>query len=51
MCLVAVHQTCYGGNIMDKVPDGEWYCERCVELRANSALKCRDVNCFLCDEV
>ena len=36
---------------MDKVPSGQWYCERCSHLKKNASLKCRDINCFLCDEV
>ena len=30
-CNVAVHQTCYGRDIFNKLPDSddEWFCQRC----------------------
>jgi hypothetical protein len=33
MCLVGVHQTCYGGSLRHGVPHGDFYCERCTEIR------------------
>jgi NuA3 HAT complex component NTO1 len=33
MCNVAVHQSCYGHDILRKFPETEqWFCERCIEL-------------------
>ena len=29
LCNVAVHQTCYGGDLLHGVPMGAWFCERC----------------------
>lgn len=31
LCLGATHQTCYGGEIKDRLPqpDQPWYCARC----------------------
>lgn len=51
MCNAAVHQGCYGSELMDGVPKGEWFCERCTHLSVNKLTNCRDVQCFLCDEV
>lgn len=51
MCNVAVHQSCNGGDIMDRVPAGEWYCDRCKVLKAQPTLKCDAIKCFLCDEL
>lgn len=51
MCNVGVHQTCYGGELVDGIPNGEWFCQRCVQLRKDQTLTCRDITCFLCDEV
>lgn len=32
-CNVAVHQSCYGHDILKKFPDTQyWYCQRCREL-------------------
>ena len=32
-CNVAVHQSCYGHGMLQQFPQGDWYCERCQELR------------------
>lgn len=32
LCNAATHQTCYGGNIHNKLPKGDWYCDRCTVL-------------------
>lgn len=32
LCQVAVHQTCYGGELLEGVPEGNWYCARCKDL-------------------
>lgn len=29
MCNAAVHQTCNGGDILERLPLGAWFCERC----------------------
>ena len=31
-CNVAVHQSCYGHNLLAECPEGDWYCERCTAL-------------------
>jgi NuA3 HAT complex component NTO1 len=35
LCNVAVHQTCYAHDIYDKLPEGNWYCNRCKFLLSN----------------
>lgn len=32
LCKVATHQSCHGGDIVNEVPAGPWYCERCKVL-------------------
>jgi hypothetical protein len=32
LCNAAVHQTCHGGDLANKIPNGAWYCERCEKL-------------------
>ena len=43
LCNVAVHQTCNGGDLANKVPNGAWYCERCTKLNSDKQLKCKDI--------
>lgn len=31
-CNAAVHQSCYGHNLLSHFPQGDWYCERCIAL-------------------
>ena len=31
-CNVAVHQSCYGHNLIGNFPQADWFCERCIEL-------------------
>ena len=28
-CKVSVHQSCYGGSILEQMPEGSWVCEKC----------------------
>lgn len=35
LCNAATHQTCYGSDILNGVPSGEWFCERCTTLKEN----------------
>ena len=51
MCLVGVHQKCYGSELKDRLPDGEWYCARCTHLRENQNKKCTDIKCIFCPKL
>jgi hypothetical protein len=44
LCLAATHQTCYGGNILKKLPNENvpWYCARC-EVIIQQKKKCEDI--------
>ena len=33
LCNVAVHQSCYGSELLDSVPAGDWYCDRCKSMK------------------
>ena len=28
-CNAATHRSCYGAELLSKVPEGDWYCQRC----------------------
>ena len=32
LCLVGVHQKCYGSELLEAIPQGDWYCARCRDL-------------------
>ena len=51
LCLVAVHQTCYGSELERKVPDGDWYCARCRALKADSNMQCNEIKCAFCPRI
>ncbi|TNV83487.1 hypothetical protein FGO68_gene8485 [Halteria grandinella] len=51
LCNAAGHQSCYGGDIIDRIPDGNWFCERCKVLVEDRNLKCTEIKCFLCDDI
>lgn len=51
LCLGATHQTCYGGPLAKKIPNGSWFCDRCVELKKNPGIKCTEIKCFLCPDI
>ena len=40
-CDILVHQGCYGGSIQDRVPEGDWTCQACLEGLTQ-------VTCVLC---
>ncbi|TNV84149.1 hypothetical protein FGO68_gene12006 [Halteria grandinella] len=48
MCNTAVHQSCYGQDIKDDVPEGQWFCQRCTYLRSNPASNASSVQCRFC---
>ena len=51
LCLGAVHQSCYGSELLGGVPEGNWYCARCRDLLANPSKKCTEINCSFCPKI
>ena len=51
LCLGAVHQTCYGSELLQGVPEGNWYCARCRDLLAQPQKKCTEMKCIFCPNV
>ena len=43
LCLGAVHQKCYGSDLLEGIPEGNWYCARCTDLQANPQKKCTEI--------
>ena len=52
LCLGAVHQSCYGGDIQHRLPrdDVPWYCARC-EVLIKEKKACNEIKCFLCPDL
>ncbi len=44
-CHVAVHQACYGGSILDRIPHSGWLCDHC---RHQSKFPDKRVCCVFC---
>ena len=51
LCLVAVHQSCYGSELLNSVPEGNWYCARCRDLLSNPQKKCTEIKCAFCPKI
>ena len=51
LCLVATHQSCYGSELLQSVPQGSWYCARCRDLLANRSKPCTEIQCILCPKI
>ena len=47
-CNVGTHQSCYGRELLDNVPTGEWNCERCCSLLKNRDKSVKSIKCKLC---
>ncbi|GAB2278065.1 hypothetical protein Dimus_012762 [Dionaea muscipula] len=52
-CNLMVHSTCYGNPLAKGVPDGDWFCARCLMLSqssssSSSSHKEADHHCCLC---
>jgi len=42
------HQSCYGGDILNKTPSNKWYCERCEHLLTHPEIPDQDIKCSFC---
>lgn len=51
VCLGAVHQSCYKGELRFEIPENHWYCHRCAYMKQNSEVKAKDIQCGLCPEL
>lgn len=51
LCNAASHQKCYGGSLMLGIPQGNWYCDRCLLLVQNREMLCTEIKCFLCNDI
>ena len=45
VCNVAVHQDCYGSELLSNVPKGNWTCARCREPTN------KEIKCSLCSDM
>lgn len=46
-CLQEVHHKCYGSELIEETPVGEWYCQKCKYLIEN----CKEedsIKCYFC---
>ena len=50
LCDGAVHQNCYGSELIKFIPEGNWYCCRCRYLIDNQ-LDIKAVKCVFCPEL
>lgn len=50
LCEGAVHQKCYGNELIRYIPEGVWYCSRCKYLIENQ-LGIRAIKCMFCPEI
>ena len=50
LCQAATHQSCYGGEIKNRLPESDqpWYCTRCVHLIENKNMLCTEIKCSMC---
>lgn len=51
LCFAATHQSCYAGSILNQVPKGKWFCDRCLVLVSNPERKCTEIKCKFCPDI
>ena len=51
LCLIAVHQSCYGSELLDSIPEDDWICARCRYLKANPSKQCNEIKCVYCPQI
>jgi hypothetical protein len=53
LCQAATHQSCYGGEIKNRLPDADqpWFCVRCVQLIEKKDMPCTDIKCSMCPQI
>ncbi|KAL4481568.1 hypothetical protein ABPG74_007657 [Tetrahymena malaccensis] len=55
LCNGLVHQSCYGGELLDSIPENDWYCERCREyikdyMNEQKLHDLSSIRCYFCPE-
>jgi len=50
-CNAAVHQSCYGNELIKKVPEGNWYCMRCLYLKSHPEAHAASIMCAFCNDL
>lgn len=50
LCEAAVHQKCFGGDLVREVPENEWFCPRCDEI-LKKKLAFHSIRCAFCPEL
>ena len=51
LCLGAVHQSCYGSELLGSIPEGNWFCARCRILLVEPQKKCTEIKCIFCPKI
>jgi hypothetical protein len=46
----AVHQSCYGGEVLNDLPINEWFCQRCRFIK-NEKRDTNSIRCYFCPEI
>uniref|UniRef100_A0A6V7QQF8 PHD-type domain-containing protein n=1 Tax=Ananas comosus var. bracteatus TaxID=296719 RepID=A0A6V7QQF8_ANACO len=46
-CDLMVHALCYGNPLARSIPEGDWFCLRCDEMKTKNAME-SNTNCCLC---
>ena len=44
-CFAAAHQKCLRQDIDEKVPEGDWICQRCTLLESDESLDANEIEC------
>ncbi|KAL4486117.1 hypothetical protein ABPG72_012170 [Tetrahymena utriculariae] len=55
LCNGLIHQSCYGGELLDSIPENDWYCERCREyirdyMNEQKLHDLSSIRCYFCPE-
>ncbi|CAA0808728.1 RING/FYVE/PHD zinc finger superfamily protein [Striga hermonthica] len=47
-CDLMAHTTCYGDPFTNGIPDGDWFCAQCLELKKSAKGPKAELSCCLC---
>ena len=51
MCNAGVHQRCYGRELIKGIPNGDWFCDRCTNLKKNPHKHPSEYACDMCNDL